>query len=140
MRLSIQAARRTLRPRTNQRQLQRWARTALQQDADLTLRFVSPNEARRLNRSFRGANYASNVLTFGYDDPAQVRADIVICMAVVARQARQQRKSLSDHLAHMVIHGVLHAQGWDHEIRTEARVMETLETRLLRRLQIGNPY
>lgn len=144
--LTVQAARRALRPHANYRCLHRWARSALLRDAVLTLRFVSRQEARRLNRSFRGGDYAGNVLTFNYgthscDDCGEpIRADIVICMPVVAKQAAAQHKSIEHHLAHMVTHGVLHAQGWDHVGRDQAARMEALEARLLRRWRITNPY
>jgi probable rRNA maturation factor len=115
----------------------------------LTLRLVGEAEARALNAQFRGRDYATNVLTFAYDDDddddsidtdAPVQADIVICLAVLAREAREQRTSLRDHLAHLVVHGVLHAQGMDHENDDEAREMEARETEVLRRFRIADPY
>jgi probable rRNA maturation factor len=131
-------------------QLRRWARAALGTDAELVLRFVGEAEGRTLNAGFRGKDYATNVLTFAYDaddDPpagtgadAPVRADIVICLPVVAREALAQRKAERDHLAHLVVHGVLHAQGMDHEDEDEAREMETRETEVLRRFRIADPY
>jgi probable rRNA maturation factor len=112
---------------------------ALQTDATLTLRFVGAREGRRLNRDFRGRDYATNVLTFNYAR-APVEADIVLCLPVIAREARQQGKALRAHLAHLVIHGTLHAQGHDHETSTDAARMERLETRLLARLGYPDPY
>jgi probable rRNA maturation factor len=124
-------------------QLRRWARAALARDAALTLRLVGRAEGRRLNAGFRGKDYATNVLTFAYDAPARgepIEADIVICLPVVASEARAQRKTLRDHLAHLVVHGVLHAQGMDHEDEDEARAMEARETEVLRRFRIADPY
>jgi probable rRNA maturation factor len=129
-------------------QLRRWARAALSRDAALALRFVGAREGRALNRDFRGRDYATNVLTFAYDDGAgalaaggdPVRADIVVCLPVVAREARAQRKPLRAHLAHLVVHGVLHAQGMDHEDEREAAAMEAREVEVLRRFRIADPY
>jgi len=128
-------------------QLRRWARAALEQDAELTLRFVSEAEGRALNREYRGQDHATNVLTFAYpSDPVHgnvhenVQADILICMAIVAAEAAEQHKSLDHHLAHLVIHGTLHAQGWDHEEEEQAQAMEAVETQLLARFAIPDPY
>ncbi|RPH46798.1 MAG: rRNA maturation RNase YbeY [Burkholderiales bacterium] len=130
-------------------QLRRWARAALERDATLTLRFVGAREGRALNAQYRGRDYATNVLTFAYDEQGDevasgsagpVQADIVICLPVVVREARAQKKPLRDHLAHLVVHGVLHAQGMDHEDDEEAHAMETRETEVLRRFRIADPY
>ncbi|MFM1988217.1 MAG: hypothetical protein RJA99_1174 [Pseudomonadota bacterium] len=125
-------------------QLRRWALAALATDAALTLRFVGAREGRALNAGFRGRDYATNVLTFAYDASpapgAPVQADIVICMPVVVREARAQKKAVRAHLAHLVVHGVLHAQGLDHEDDDEAREMEARETAVLARFRIADPY
>lgn len=125
-------------------QVRRWVTAALVQSAQLTVRFVGLAEAKRLNRRFRAKNYATNVLTFDYgqaaDDAIAVAADIVICPAVVAREALAQGKRFKDHLAHLVIHGTLHAQGWDHDTEAEAQAMEALEIQLLKRFRIASPY
>jgi probable rRNA maturation factor len=123
-------------------QLRRWALAALERDAALTLRLVGAREGRALNAQFRGRDYATNVLTFAYEEQGDgpVQADIVICLPVLVREARAQRKPLREHLAHLVIHGVLHAQGMDHEDEDEARAMETRETALLGRFRIADPY
>ena len=124
-------------------QLRRWARAALTRDAALALRFDGAAEGRALNRDYRGKDYATNVLTFAYDAPAgggPIEADIVICLPVVASEARGQRKTLREHLAHLVVHGVLHAQGMDHEDEGDAREMEARETEVLRRFRIADPY
>lgn len=126
--------------------LRRWVLAALQSDAWITLRFVGAAEGRALNRAYRGRDYATNVLTFAYPaDETQgpkhtTAADIVICLPVVAREARAQRKPLDHHLAHLVVHGVLHAQGFDHDDEIEAEAMEALEAALLRRFRIADPY
>lgn len=149
--LSIQVAPRAGKCPVDRRQLRRWAHSALLHDALLNLRLVGTAEARALNAQFRGRDYATNVLTFDYlagelagshlpADAAPLQADIVICLPVVAREARAQRKSLVDHLAHLVVHGVLHAQGLDHETDEQAQYMEALEVRILRRFGIADPY
>jgi len=119
--------------------LRRWTQLALERDATLVLRFAGTAEARRLNRDFRGKDHATNVLTFDYME-RPVRADIVICVPVVRSEARAQGKTLRDHLAHLVLHGVLHAQGHDHATQDQARKMEGRERRLLARLGISDPY
>ena len=108
-------------------------------DAQLTLRFVGSAEGRRLNRGFRGRDYATNVLTFDYTRQP-LAADIVLCMPVVAREAREQGKTLRAHLAHLVIHGVLHARGFDHQRPRQATAMESRERALLAQLRIADPY
>jgi probable rRNA maturation factor len=129
---------------TDRAQLRRWARAALSGDAALALRFVGEAEGRALNRDYRGKDYATNVLTFAYDEASvadgPVQADIVVCLPVVRREARAQRKTPRDHLAHLVVHGVLHAQGMDHEDEREAREMEAREVEVLRRFRIADPY
>jgi probable rRNA maturation factor len=122
--------------------LRRWVMLALGEDGDyaqLTLRFVGTAEGRRLNNGFRGRDYATNVLTFDYAR-APLAADIVLCMPVVAREAREQGKTLRAHLAHLVIHGVLHARGFDHAQPRQADAMESHERALLARLRIADPY
>lgn len=119
--------------------LRRWLRAALRGDAQITLRFVEAREGRRLNRDFRGRDYATNVLTFDYAR-RPVQADIVLCVPVIVREARAQRKPWRAHLAHLVVHGALHAQGHEHETHAEARRMEQLETRLLAGLGYPDPY
>lgn len=122
------------------RTLRRWVALALERDAEIALNFVDAREGRRLNRAFRGRDYATNVLTFDYAQRPRVVADIAICVPVVRREARQQGKALRAHLAHLVIHGTLHAQGYDHRRRAEARAMQVREVDLLARLRIADPY
>lgn len=121
--------------------LRRWVRHALAgQPAQLTLRFVGTAEGRRLNRTFRARDYATNVLTFDYTRDPCVVADIVFCVPVITREARTQGKRLRAHLAHLVIHGVLHAIGMDHQRAAERQRMEAREIALLAALRIANPY
>lgn len=122
--------------------LRRWVRMGLEAPARITLRFVSAQEGRALNQAYRGKDYATNVLTFHYDAPAGIHyaADIVICTSVVRKEAKAQGKPVRHHLAHLVIHGVLHAQGHDHEQPKQAQRMEAREIALLAALRIANPY
>lgn len=122
--------------------LRRWVLLALgaaEADAHLTLRFVGAAEGRRLNHGFRGRDYATNVLTFDYARNP-LMADIVLCMPVVKREAGEQGKTLRAHLAHLVIHGVLHARGFDHERPRQAAAMESRERALLAQLRVADPY
>ena len=129
--------------------LRRWVLRALERDARVVVRFVGTREGRALNREYRGRDYATNVLTFAYDAPpgggasrarGPIAADIVICLPVLERESRRQRKPLDHHLAHLVIHGVLHAQGWDHERAADARRMEARESAILQALGFADPY
>lgn len=119
----------------------RWVAAALQQPASVTLRIVDESEGRALNRDFRGKDYATNVLTFAYgDDGGRLSADIVFCAPVVEREARDQGKTLLAHFAHLTVHGVLHAQGFDHETSRQARAMERREVEILAKLGFNDPY
>ena len=122
--------------------LRRWLTRTLERNAEVTLRFVGLAEGRRLNREFRGRDYATNVLTFVYDAAADgaLAGDLVLCVPVLEREARAQKKRLRAHCAHLVIHGALHLSGHDHESDKDARVMEALETELLASLGYGDPY
>lgn len=120
--------------------LRRWVRSALDRDARLVVRFVDRAEGRSLNRQFRGRDKPTNVLTFDYAQEPVVEADIVICVPVVLAEARKAGVAAVDHLAHLVIHGVLHAQGHDHQNDDEAEAMESREVLLLRRFGIADPY
>ncbi|MES2105973.1 MAG: rRNA maturation RNase YbeY [Pseudomonadota bacterium] len=111
--------------------------------AELTLRFVNAEEGRTLNRDYRGKDYATNVLTFAYteDEDAEVtQADIILCTEVLQKEAAEQKKSVEDHAIHLVVHGVLHAQGYDHETDEEAEEMEGIEIEILETLGVANPY
>jgi probable rRNA maturation factor len=120
--------------------VRRWAQAALDSDAELTFRIVGSIEALALNRDFRAKAYATNVLTFAYARKPLVVADIVLCADVVAREAREQRLPLEAHYAHLVVHGVLHAQGMDHERAAQAKRMEARESALLMALGYADPY
>jgi probable rRNA maturation factor len=121
-------------------QVRRWVKAAQEAAARLTVRFVAAREGRSLNRDFRGKDYATNVLTFIYETrPAS--GDLVICLPVVVREAKEQRKPLKAHLAHMIVHGMLHLQGYDHETgRRDAERMEAREREILARFGIADPY
>ena len=119
----------------------RWIRHALQSDAEITVRIVDSEEGQALNRDYRGKDYATNVLTFDYTQEPVVTADLVLCAPVVEREAQDNNKTLQAHYAHLLVHGTLHAQGYDHETsEQDAQVMEALEIRLLGALGFDNPY
>jgi len=120
--------------------LRRWARAALARPAQVTLRYVAEAEGRRLNRQYRGKDYATNVLTFVYQDEP-LAGDVVICAPVVAREAKDQGKDVRAHHAHLVVHGLLHLQGMDHERSArDAEKMERRERSILRGLGFSDPY
>lgn len=119
----------------------RWIRHALSSDAEITVRIVDEEEGRQLNRDYRQKDYATNVLTFDYAQEPTVLADLVLCAPVVAREALEQNKTLEEHYAHLLVHGTLHAQGWDHETSAQdAQEMEAYETDILGELGFANPY
>ena len=119
----------------------RWIRHALALDAEITVRIVDEEEGRQLNRDYRHKDYATNVLTFDYAQEPLVLADLVLCAPVVEREAREQNKSLEEHYAHLLVHGTLHAQGWDHETsEQDAQEMEAYETAILQGLGYADPY
>jgi probable rRNA maturation factor len=119
----------------------RWMTTTLHRPAEITVRIVGADEGRRLNLQYRGKDYATNVLTFDYAREPVVMADLVLCAPVVGREAREQRKTLGAHYAHLLVHGTLHAQGYDHETNErDALEMEALEILILGSLGFANPY
>ncbi len=137
--LSVQYASAAKKMPTRQ-QFRRWVKAALEQDVQMALRIVNEAEGRELNRSYRGKDYATNVLTFVYDDTSPIYGDVVICAPVVAREAREQGKELLAHYAHLTIHAALHLQGYDHENRRDAEEMEARETALMLKLRYPAPY
>ena len=119
----------------------RWIRHALALDAEITVRIVGLEEGQQLNRDYRHKDYATNVLTFDYTQEPVVTADLVLCAPVVAREAAEQNKTLAEHYAHLLVHGTLHAQGWDHETsEQDAQEMEAYETEILTGLGFADPY
>ena len=151
--LSVQYPDQRLEQRITRAKVRRWVHAALLAPAELTIRFVDAIEGRALNRDYRNKDYATNVLTFAYsedseDEPAgqqpntdaPTQADIVLCTDVLEAEAVEQKKTLEEHSAHLVVHGVLHAQGYDHNNEQEAAEMEGLETEILARLGFADPY
>jgi len=120
--------------------LARWVRAALERELAVTLRFVGAREGRRLNARYRGRDHATNVLTFVYDDVSPPAGDVVLCVPVLKREARAQGKTVRAHCAHLIIHGMLHLQGYDHQRDADATRMEARETALLARLGYPDPY
>lgn len=121
-------------------QFRRWVRAALRVETSLAIRIVDEEEGRQLNASYRGKDYATNVLTFPLTEEPLLMGDIVICAPVVAREAMEQGKSLLAHYAHMTVHGVLHLHGYDHEVDAQADLMEAMEIAILHKLGFANPY
>lgn len=127
-------------------QLAAWAAAARLDDgeASIVIRIVDEPESRRLNRDYRGKDKPTNVLSFPFDPPPGVPeahlGDLVICAPVVFAEAQQQQKTPEAHWAHMVVHGTLHLQGYDHQNSVEAEEMESLERRILASLGYPDPY
>ena len=141
--LSVQfaAARERCPPRA---QVRAWVKAAMEEDverADITVRFVEEEEGRQLNQSFRHRDYATNVLSFTYAEGPELAGDLVICLPVLVREAVEQAKSLEAHAAHLIVHGCLHLQGWDHETsEADAEAMEGRERQVLAALGYADPY
>ena len=121
-------------------QFRGWARAALERDARITLRIVGKREARALNRRFRGKDRPTNVLSFTLQRTPRLEGDVALCAPVIASEARAQGKTGAAHYAHLVVHGVLHLQGYDHVTERQARRMERLETRIVTGLGFPDPY
>ncbi|WMW81674.1 rRNA maturation RNase YbeY [Undibacterium cyanobacteriorum] len=141
--LSVQYADERLKDLLTRPLLRKTIQAALFFPAELTLRIVDAEEGRTLNRDYRGKDYATNVLTFAYteDMDAEVtQADIILCTDVLEKEAQEQKKTVLEHAQHLVVHGVLHAQGYDHEDDEEAEEMEALEIEILEGLGLKNPY
>ena len=156
--LSVQYPDPRLRESLTRALLRRWVQAALEGPAELTIRLVDKDEGRALNRDFRGKDYATNVLTFAYNDPLEAepaqttaaehrieadgltQADLILCTDVLQSEAAAQGKSIVAHAAHLVVHGLLHAQGHDHDNDDDAEAMERLEARILATLGFSDPY
>lgn len=141
--LSLQFADKTHREHLPRHKVARWIRAALAVDGvdgEITVRIVGEDEGRALNRDFRQKDYATNVLTFDYTQEPVVTADLVICAPVIEREAKEQGKTLVAHYAHMLVHGTLHAQGFDHVEDDEAVAMEAQERAILAGLGFSDPY
>jgi len=143
LKLVVQYASKAAEMPTRQ-QFRKWVKAALTRDAEITLRIVDETEGRSLNRDFRGQNHATNVLTFAYseiaDEVSVLCGDIVLCAAVVEKEAKQQRKNLLAHCAHLTVHGVLHLHGYEHENDADAAAMERLEAEIVMKLGYDDPY
>ncbi|MGM9487134.1 rRNA maturation RNase YbeY [Ideonella sp. YS5] len=139
--LSLQFADPRHRDQLPRHRVARWVRSALATPGEITVRIVDEDEGRTLNHEFRGKDYATNVLTFDYLREPVVQADLILCAPVVAREARELRIAVADHYAHLLVHGTLHAQGWEHETSEEdAEAMEARETQILLALGLKDPY
>ena len=140
LQLSLQFADGRHRAALPRHRVARWVRAALTTPGQITVRIVDAPEGRALNRDYRGKDYATNVLTFDYEHEPVVVADLVLCAPVVAEEARAQGIDVQAHYAHLLVHGTLHAQGWDHEVAAEAVRMEAEESRILQDLGWPDPY
>ena len=141
LQLSLQFADATHRALLPRHKVARWIRAGLELSAAITVRIVGAEEGRALNREYRHKDYATNVLTFDYVQEPEIEADLVLCAPVVEREARDQEIDLVAHYAHLLVHGTLHAQGYDHEDDgPEAACMEARETEVLASLGFADPY
>lgn len=138
--LSLQFADPSDRAIVTRHKVARWIRAALEAPGEITVRIVGADEGRALNREYRAKDYATNVLTFDYGTEPVVAADLVLCAPVLQREARELGIALEAHYAHLLVHGTLHAQGYDHEDADEARAMEARETELMHVLGFADPY
>ncbi|HEV7913798.1 MAG TPA: rRNA maturation RNase YbeY [Albitalea sp.] len=138
--LSLQFADARHREQLPRHRVARWIRAALDAPAEITVRIVDADEGQALNREYRGRDYATNVLTFDYSHEPVVVADLILCAPVVADEAKQQKRPLQAHYAHLLVHGTLHAQGFDHEADDDAKAMEARETEIVRQLGYPDPY
>ena len=138
--LSLQFADKRHRDTLPRHKVARWVKAALDTDAEIAVRIVDAEEGQALNKDFRKKNYATNVLTFDYAQEPVVMADLIICAPVIEQEAAEQGKTLEAHYAHMLVHGTLHAQGWDHMKKKEAEAMEAREREILAALGFGDPY
>ena len=137
--ISIQIASQLANIPTNA-QFKKWAKAALRVDTEVAIRLVDEAEGRALNLTYRGKDYATNVLTFPLIETPHLIGDIVICAPIVAKEASEQHKTLEAHFAHLTVHGMLHLSGFDHETEAQAELMEAIEIQILAKLGYANPY
>ncbi len=123
-----------------QSRFRKWAKAAIRVDTEVTIRIVDEAEGRELNKTYRGKDYATNVLTFPLTETPHLMGDIVICAPVVEAEAKAQNKPLEAHYAHLTVHGILHLHGYDHEAEAQAELMEGLETAIITKLGYASPY
>lgn len=125
-------------------QVRRWVNRALKatgpESAEVTVRFVEAEEGQTLNRDFRGKDYATNVLSFPYEAGPELAGDLVLCLPVVLKEAAEQGKTMEAHFAHLLVHGMLHLQGYDHDNDEDAEIMEAEEREILAKMGYGDPY
>ena len=140
LQLSLQFADASHREHLPRHHVARWVRAALASPGQITVRVVAAAEGRMLNREYRQQDHATNVLTFDYQRAPIVMADLILCAPVVAKEARAQRLTLAEHYAHLLVHGTLHAQGFDHEDEADADAMEARESEVLLALGFADPY
>ena len=140
LQLSLQFAEASHRAELPRHRVARWVRAALLHPGELTVRIVGAEEGQMLNREYRQKDYATNVLTFDYQHEPMVMADLILCAPVIAQEALDLRIPLQAHYAHLLVHGTLHAQGFDHETEAEAQVMEARESQILQALGFADPY
>ncbi|XHS79030.1 rRNA maturation RNase YbeY [Burkholderiaceae bacterium UC74_6] len=138
--LSLQFADPSHRELLPRHKVARWIRAALELPGEITVRIVDVEEGQQLNSEFRGKDYATNVLTFDYAQEPVVMADLVICAPIVEDEAKKAKLDIAAHYAHMLVHGTLHAQGYDHEDDEEAEAMEARESELMLALGFADPY
>ena len=123
----------------SRQKIRSWVIAAMKEEMTVAVRVVDEDEARTLNHQYRGRDYATNVLSFGYQtEPCS--GDLILCAPVIERESVAQGKDLEAHYAHLIIHGILHLQGFDHEEEPSAKVMEALETSVMQALGYGDPY
>ena len=140
LQLSLQFADATHRSLLPRHKVARWVRAALAHPGEITVRIVGADEGRALNLEYRQKDDATNVLTFDYQHKPVVMADLILCAPLIAKEAREQRLDIAAHYAHLLVHGTLHAQGFDHEAEAEASAMEARESAILIALGFVDPY
>ena len=140
LQLSLQFADASHRAELPRHRVAKWVRAALAHPGEITVRVVDAEEGRTLNREFRQIDHATNVLTFDYQHEPVVMADLILCAPVVEQEARELRIPLEAHYAHLLVHGTLHAQGYDHEDEREATDMEARESAIVVALGYADPY